>query len=368
MEGLLIAFFASFIAALFIVVSQSFHGRFTNDHDFDSIQKFHVAAVPRIGGIAIYAGLLFAWLWQFLYKSSFIPELGWILVSALPIFCAGLSEDITKKISAKLRLYISFLSAAFVYFFIHVHFSRIDWPWVDQNIFALPIVSFAATLFVVGGTVHALNLIDGFNGLMPGASLLMFAAIGCVSFFVNDSLVLHLSLTCFGAIAGFFILNFPHGKIFAGDSGAYFIGFLLSTLVLMLVDRNPMVSAWFPCLLLVYPIFETMFSIYRKVIIRKMAAMQPDGMHLHMLIYKKITRFQMAGRKESLINAVTSPYLWLLSLIGIVPAVIFWNNTWMTIGFCLLFTLIYLQLYWSLVFSRNIYRLFRKFAYKNARH
>ena len=362
METLLNAFLISLGISIIIVGSNAFHGRFTNDVDLHSVQKFHITPVPRIGGLALLLALFIALIYGPKLESVAL-QWGWLLFAGLPIFLVGTLEDVTKKVSARLRLYVSFLSAAMVYFFMHVHFARIDIAWVDGAILAVPALSFAITLLVIAGTIHAMNLVDGFNGLMLGISLIMFAAIALVSYYVRDMVVLNLALASFGAVAGLFLVNFPFGKIFAGDSGAYFVGFLLGTTLLMLVQRNREVSAWFPCLVLIYPIFETLFSIYRKVILRKMAAMQPDGVHLHMLIYKRITRHKLFSQ-ECINNSMTSLYLWLLSLIGIVPAVLFWNNTLVTMSFCVIFSIAYLRVYWDLVLFKNQFGFFRYFKFR----
>lgn len=362
MDTLLNAFLVSFGTSIIIVGSNAFHGRFTNDVDLHSVQKFHITPVPRIGGLALLLALFVPLIYGTKLEFAAL-QWGWLLFAGLPIFFVGALEDVTKKVSAKFRLYISLLSAAMVYFFMHVHFTRIDLTWIDGAVLALPAVSFAMTLLVIAGTIHAMNLIDGFNGLMLGISLIMFATIALVSYYVRDMVVLNLALASFGAIAGLFLVNFPFGKIFAGDSGAYFVGFLLGTTLLMLVQRNSEVSAWFPCLLLIYPIFETLFSIYRKVFLRKMAAMQPDGVHLHMLIYKRITRHKLFSH-ECINNSMTSLYLWLLSLVGIIPAMLFWNNTVVIISFCLIFPMAYLRVYWDLVLFKNQFGFFRYFKFR----
>jgi len=353
MEMLIYAFLVSLLSSGLIVLSSTFHGHFTNDLDFHSVQKFHVQPVPRVGGLALLAALFIVWLLrdQKMPQDS-IVELGWLLPAGLPIIFVGLLEDVTKKIPARLRLYVSLLSAALVYFFVNIYFARIDCALLDNMIVALPVVSFVMTLLVIAGTIHAMNMIDGFNGLMLGVSLTMFAGIALVSHAVDDTLVLDIALICIGAIAGLFVVNFPLGKIFAGDGGAYLIGFLLSTTVLMLVQRNKEVSAWFPCLLISYPLFETLFSIYRKVFLRKIPAMRPDGLHFHMLVYKRITRHQQWMRKW-MNNSMTSPYLWLLALIGIVPAILFWNNTILISLSCAFFFVFYLIIYWYLVFFKD---------------
>ena len=94
--------------------------------------------------------------------------------------------------------------------------------------------------------------------------------------------------------------TFLRGKIFLGDSGAYIIGFLLAILSILTVKRNPEISPWFPIAVLAYPIFETLFSIYRRKFIQKKSPLKNDGLHLHTLIYRRITKG----------NPKTSLYIW----------------------------------------------------------
>ena len=152
------------------------------------------------------------------------------------------------------------------------------------------------------------------------------------------------------AIFGFFVWNYPFGKIFLGDGGSYFIGFVIAVASILLVDANNGVSAWFPLLLCIYPIFETMFSIYRKSI-RNTGFMSPDGFHLHMLIYKRVVP-QIFGKgiedNKLCQNYATSPILWLLTSFGVIPALLFWNNTFVLIIFTLLFVTVYVWLYKSI--------------------
>lgn len=348
MLSFLSPFMASFIIAAIIVFTTSFHGHFTNDMDLNSVQKFHSIPVPRIGGLALLLGLYISSMFGFVgvYELSLI-KFKFILLASLPVFFIGLLEDITKQASIKLRLYISFLSAALVYYFANIHFIGFGLEWFDAMVISIPIVSFALTLLVVAGTVHAINLIDGFNGLMLGTSFLMFCAIALVAHWVGDIAIVHFSLICAGAVAGLFLLNFPFGLIFSGDGGAYLIGFLLASDSLLLTQRNSEVSPWFSCLLLIYPIFETLFSIYRKRYLRGMSPTKPDGLHLHMLVHKRILRRHYD--KICMKNSSTSCYLIALALLGIIPAVVFWNNTLLSILFCIIFCVIYLSLYSAIV-------------------
>src|ERR1700694_4466162 len=133
-----------------------------------------------------------------------------------------------------------------------------------------------------------------------------------------------------GAILGFLMLNFPRGLIFLGDGGAYMIGFLIAEFAVLLVERNSEVSPWFALALLAYPVMETLFSIYRKRVLRGQSPGDPDGLHLHMLIYKRLVRrFSASGSARDVrANAYTSPFLWALTLATAIPAVLFWGSAY----------------------------------------
>jgi UDP-N-acetylmuramyl pentapeptide phosphotransferase/UDP-N-acetylglucosamine-1-phosphate transferase len=124
----------------------------------------------------------------------------------------------------------------------------------------------------------------------------------------------------------------------------------------LLVARNPEVSPWAPMLLAVYPVWETLFSIYRKKYLRGHSPHAPDGLHLHMLVYKRLVRFdagEVLPRHKVRRNARTSPYLWLLTSFSTMPAVLFWNNTPLLMAFCLAFILAYCEMYWAIVRFRS---------------
>ena len=183
----------------------------------------------------------------------------------------------------------------------------------------------------MGGLVNAINIIDGFNGLMIGYSIFVLLAIAFVANILGDGLVLQLSLLLVSSLFGLFVFNFPLGKIFIGDGGAYFIGFMMAIIGLMLGIRNEEVSHWFILLLFIYPLYETVFSIYRKKIVRGTSPSQPDGYHLHMLIYKRLVKCKTFKNNKVMCNSVTSPFLWVLSLVGIIPAIIWYDNQTMLI-------------------------------------
>ena len=349
MISLLAAFFASFVATLLIIRFKHLHQQFSGDHDLSSPQKFHTESVPRIGGISVAFGLLAATLINL--QSSFTEPLKvTLLLCTIPTFAIGLTEDLTKKISVKTRLFFTALAAALVVFLLDASITRVD-IWGIDYLLGIPLVAIVFTVFAITGLVNAYNIIDGFNGLSSMIGIIALLSIAYVGFLVQDTAIISLSLIMVGAILGFFIWNYPRGLIFLGDGGAYLIGFWIATLSVILVVRHPSISPWFALLINAYPIIETLFSIYRRKIHQRKSPSLPDGIHFHTLIYRRILNLTAVKSEFDLLNsnARTAPYLWFLSSFAIVPAIIWWQSTPFLIAFTLLFTISYVWLYAKIV-------------------
>ena len=312
-----------------------------NEFDTIGMQKFHKNPVPHIGGALLFTGF-FIGLW-FLPAAQEIRLL--LLVASLPVFIAGIAEDCTRKIGPNLRMIAALLSITIAFFYLDIGIRSLNFAWPDYLLSNFNFLSLLFTLLVVGGLINAINIIDGYNGLMAGYSVLALLAIAYVSHILGDGLVFQLSLTLTASLAGFFVFNFPLGKIFMGDGGAYFVGLMMAVIGLMLGIRNDEVSHWFVLLLFIYPLYETAFSIYRKAIVRGTSVSQPDGYHLHMLIYKRVVKCKKFKNNTVVCNSLTSPFLWVLSLFSIIPAVIWFNNQTMLIVWAFVFMLIYTIIY-----------------------
>ncbi len=348
---LMTAFVVSLLITLQVVRQAKRVGHHLQDHDLSGPQKFHVTPVPRIGGVGIFLAVACASSMIWLRDRSLGTEAALLLVCALPAFCSGLTEDVTKNQSPRRRLFFTAVAAALAVFMLGASIHRTDIPGLDW------LVSYSAgaalvTVFVVAGVANSLNIIDGFNGLASMCAVLMLVSIGYVGFQVGDDLIVGLALAGVGAVLGFFVWNFPAGLIFLGDGGAYFLGFYVAELAILLLHRNPGVSPMFPLLVCIYPVFETLFSIYRRVMLRGQPAGMPDGIHLHSLIYRRIMRWAIGKQsKRSAVrrNSMTSPYLWMLCMTAVVPAMLFWNSTPLLAAFIVLFGLVYTGLYWRIV-------------------
>ena len=309
-------------------------------------QKFHAEPVPRVGGIPMFAALGASVL-LFGPAESRMWLLA-LLCAAAPAFLGGLAEDLTKRVSPAHRLLASFVAAALGFVLLDARVTDLELPGSDL-LLQIAVLSFVVTLFAVGGFSHALNIVDGFNGLSGMVALLMLGALAAVAAQVGDAEVLWASVFIGGGVLGFLAWNYPKGLVFAGDGGAYLLGFLIAELAILLAHRNPAVSAWFPAVLLLYPIVETCFSIYRKKILRGQSPAQPDGVHLHMLVYKRLVRRFSPQAHKWKTNSATSPYLVAVAALSVLPAVAFWNDTPRLQLVAVLFIAFYVWLYWRIV-------------------
>jgi UDP-GlcNAc:undecaprenyl-phosphate/decaprenyl-phosphate GlcNAc-1-phosphate transferase len=352
------AFVACTVAYL-IVRYAAISSRLSNDIPGSGPQKFHSAPTPRIGGVAILLGVFTGALLLRAHSSTLDLTLVLVLCSLLA-FSGGLTEDFTKRVAVRLRLLLTFISAALGYFLLDSRITQLGLPGFDWML-QFTLFSLALTLFAVGGFAQAMNIIDGFNGLAGVIALIFLGAIAYVASAVADEPVMWSALILGAAIIGFLLLNYPKGRVFLGDGGAYLIGFLIAELTLLLVHRNTEVSPWFAFALLSYPIVEVIFSIYRKRVLRGQSPGEPDGLHLHMLIHKRLVRrFSDSGGTgpDVWANALTSPFLWMLALLPAFASVCFWHDTMMLQGIAIAFVALYVTLYWRIVRFRTP-RLFR---------
>jgi UDP-N-acetylmuramyl pentapeptide phosphotransferase/UDP-N-acetylglucosamine-1-phosphate transferase len=346
MFSFLSAFFASFVTTLLIIRFKHLHGHYSGDDGLSGPQKFHTGSVPRIGGISIAIGVLAATLMDLQANPAPAFEMILFLLCAIPTFWIGLTEDLTKTVSVRTRLLFTAFAAGLAALYLGAQIPRLDIPGIDY-LLSIPLVAFLFTVFAITGLSNAYNIIDGFNGLSSMAGIITLLGLAYLSFIVGDTLITQLSLVMGSSIMGFFIWNYPRGLIFLGDSGAYLIGFWIALLSILLVTRHSEISPWIALLINAYPILETLFTIYRRKIHQGKSPSQPDGIHLHTLIYRRILNPTSAKNKNDWFsaNAMTAPYLWILSCLSVVPTLIFWRSTLVLFICTLLFSFIYLYLY-----------------------
>lgn len=293
-------------SSLALVMTTRWHGPVSLDTTTGP-QKFHSAPTARIGGLATLAGLVAGY--------GVAPEpvrqlLGLLLVASMPALFAGLLEDMTKKVGVRERLLATIFSGFLGWYLTGVALTRTGVPGLDALLSIAP-VSVIFTAVAIGGVANAVNIIDGFNGLASGVLSIMFMALGLIAASVGDHV---LAATCWALVAccvGFTLVNWPLGKIFLGDGGAYQLGFALGWIAVLLVARNPSVPAWSPLLVCAYPVLEVAFSIVRKTRRAGYNPGQPDRVHLHMLVFRRVVRPRLPSFPPALQNGMTSPFAWL---------------------------------------------------------
>ncbi|HEX2543370.1 MAG TPA: glycosyltransferase, partial [Ramlibacter sp.] len=255
------------------------------------------------------------------------------------------------KIHARSRFVSTFLAALLGVLLFELVIPRLGLPWVDDVWKMLPWPGMVIAVLAVAGMPHAFNIIDGYNGLAGIVALIVSLAMAYIALQVGDRELAAIMCVLAGTTAGFLLWNYPHGLIFAGDGGAYLWGVVVSIVAVLMVQRHAEVSPWFPVLLLIYPVWETVFSIYRKWK-RGVSPGVADALHFHQLIFRRVVRQVLHDdevRRMLIRNNRTSPYLWGFTILTVVPAVLFWYSTPLLMAFTLLFIVSYVWCYFSIV-------------------
>jgi UDP-N-acetylmuramyl pentapeptide phosphotransferase/UDP-N-acetylglucosamine-1-phosphate transferase len=198
---------------------------------------------------------------------------------------------------------------------------------------------------------HSVNVIDGLNGLSGFVSLLGAIGIAIVAALTDDTMVFSAACVLGASVLGFLVVNFPRGRIFLGDGGAYLMGLMLAELSVLLVHRNSEVSPWFPLMLLAYPVWETLFSMYRRRV-RGISTGKADALHLHSLVYHRLVRWRgHAGSAADYVtrNSIASLLLWAVPAVCFAIAVSFWGSSRELQAAAAAFGIIYILVYRRLV-------------------
>jgi UDP-N-acetylmuramyl pentapeptide phosphotransferase/UDP-N-acetylglucosamine-1-phosphate transferase len=351
----LCAFLVSVLVTSGVVRALSGAGAPAADRDFSQPQKFHSVPVPRIGGLGVVLGIVASALpLAGLRGTSEAGLLLTLMACALPVFGAGFLQDFTEAVAPRWRLLAAVLSALLAYAVLGLAIRSTGLALLD-GLVSLAAGSVLLTLLAVAGMANAINIIDGFHGLAATCVVLMLAALAWVGFQVDDALLVQLALAGIGAVAGFLLWNFPGGLIFLGDGGAYFLGFYVAELSLLLLTRHPgEVARLFPLLACLYPVVETLFSIYRRTFLRAALPSRADALHLHSLVYRRALRWAGAdAAAQARRNAMTSVLLWGLCLLAVLPAALFWDRPALIVLAMAGFVAAYVTLYWRIVRFRS---------------
>jgi len=320
----LTAFFVSFIALLIVIFLTHKYNLFMDESENDKPQNYHTSTTPRAGGIGLISGMTLL---------LFTPLGIKLVISIMLAFLSGIFEDFHNSLSPKLRLLLQFIAAL-----VAVWLTDSVVTYLGLGITMPYTMGMVFSIFAIVGMMNAINIIDGFNGLASGISLLILSSFAFVAYIHNDIEILHMVTITTGSILGFFVLNFPKGKIFLGDGGAYLLGFIIALIGISLASSYEDVSPWYMLCILIYPVWEVIFSIIRKLSMG-LSPMQPDTYHLHMLIYRQITHN----------NPLTALFIIIITLPSTFLSTYYSNSSLYNItiasGFIFLYLALYLYLY-----------------------
>ena len=351
MQSYATLFFVSFILCVIIILSSGYGFSRRGEMDEAAIQSAHSGFVPRVGGLAIYISILVL---IPLLSFGFIPlsvvfdldaeMLTLLILSAAPTFAVGLAEDLGYDMSPKARLIASAASSFVAILLFKVWLVSLGIPGVDTLLMFAP-VGILFTIFATVGVVNAFNLIDGLNGLSSYVTVSVAVSLSIIAFQSGDTQISIFLVLLVAAVLGFMVLNFPMGKIFLGDGGAYTLGHLLVWSAIILINGAADVSAFAILLVFFWPVADTGLAVWRRWKLGTPTD-RPDRLHFHQLTMRFLEiRFLGRDRRE-IANPVAT-----LTLIPLISApqvlgVLFWYDfkpsVLSAVGMGLLFTLTYL--------------------------
>ena len=242
--------------------------------DIPNGRKVHKEPMPRLGGLGIYMGFILGYI---LFGTMSI-RMNAILIGSFIIIITGIVDDIN-PIPAKVKFLFQIIAASVVAFYGEILLS-------DLSAFGFYInfgnFSYLITIIFIVAIINCINLIDGLDGLAAGLSSIYFITIGIVIVgwlhtFSLDAIITFIML---GSTLGFLCHNFNPAKIFMGDSGSMFLGYIIAVIALLGFKNVTLTTLLVPICLLAVPIMDTLFAILRRIINKKPIG-EPDKQHLH---------------------------------------------------------------------------------------
>ena len=290
LERVVLIILTTFIfTAIFIPVVKKI-AEFIGAMDIPNARKIHSTPIPRLGGLGIYGGFLLG----YMLFGSHTVQMNAILIGSFIILVTGIIDDI-KPVPAKYKILGQLAGAAVIPLYGGIIMQDISafGLYLNFGIFAIPV-----TILFIVAIINCINLIDGLDGLSSGISGIYFLTVGIIGMLLNNSNGLDVTLTfiMFGSTLGYLLHNFPPAKIFMGDSGSMFLGYIISVIALLGFKNITITSVIVPMLLLAIPIMDTLFAILRRLINHKPIG-EPDKNHFH----HQLLKLNLSKRKTVLL-------------------------------------------------------------------
>ena len=321
-NSILVLFLTFLIGVLFsslIISSKQKYKLFININ-FDGPQKIHDEFIPRFGGISFFLSILFC---TFFYESEHKTKFYFMLIACFPAFMSGICEDVTNLITPKIRLFASFLSAILFIILFEVKITHVGISFIDYAL-GLTVLSVIVSVLSISILIQGYNLIDGLNGLAIINFILLLLSVLIISYDVKFHLLTEFSICLILSILGVFIFNFPFGKIFLGDGGAYVLGAISSFIIIILTQLNENIQPATALLLIVFPLYELLRSFFRRSLAGISTIFKPDDKHLHSVVYK--SNLNKINMPIHLVNSISTIQISIIPFFSSIWACFFYND------------------------------------------
>ena len=347
----LLSFFGAFIISILLSVARIQTKRL--GADLWSPQSSHVRPAQRLGGIGIVSGLALALLilsWSKAERQSY----EYFLISLFPILVASIVGDLGREVRPAFRLLAIAMSSALVVYFFGIRLVSIDLKLIDMAL-AVVSISVVATIFAATGVTNSFNIIDGLNGLASGFSLLCNLALAIICVKIELYGIAAALTVLASVLIGFLLINFPHGRLFLGDTGAYLLGHTLVWIAIGINFRAPEISAFSILLVFFWPVAETVLSIYRRLRSDKELS-HPDHLHFHQLVMRSIEIQYLGRRRRNLSNPLATMFVLAFASAPMVAGVLFLENDAAAKIAVIIFSLLFVSGYYGLLIFTKRHR------------
>jgi len=268
-----IASFIALIATFFVTFLVKKLAVKFNIVDFPNQRKIHKKVTPQAGGVAIFIGFALG----LLYLQPEHEHLMEITLGACTIILIGLLDD-RFDIRPIIKLSGQIIAATFL-ISSGLIIERITLPFI--GLFDLGPLSVLITILWVVGITNAINLIDGLDGLATGVSTIALTTMLVMAIIDTQVFAAYLAIVLIGANLGFLYHNFYPAKIYMGDTGSNFLGYMIAVISMLGLFKNVAILGFvIPIFILAVPIFDTLFAIIRRAKTNH-GIMQADNKHIH---------------------------------------------------------------------------------------
>ncbi len=284
MQTYLFIFCGSLLLSLAFTPLVIFVARALNIYDDLHARKIHAQAVPRIGGVAIFLAMMALTIPALLLNNTIgvafqaiQSQVLALLAAGILVFLMGFADDLC-RLRARTKFIVQILAALLVCGYgIRIESIQVaDWFTIEFGPLSWPLT----VLWIVGIT-NAVNFIDGLDGLAAGIATITCGVIALLAVLSGQVVMAVLMLALLGSLIGFLAFNFNPARLFMGDSGSMFLGFMLAAASVMCAHKaSTLIGLALPFLALGIPIFDTLFSMLRRLLERR-SIFSPDRSHIH---------------------------------------------------------------------------------------